>query len=348
MNTKSLLIGTVAAIALSGAANAAQFNGWYLGIEAGANWIEDTDVSLDTTTPTWFSFDTGWAGFGTVGYAWDNIRVELELGYRDNKLDAYGGEGGPLPLDGKFDEFSQMLNVVYDMSVMESWGVFVGVGAGGDFVSYEQNTSHSVDIHDDDWVFAWQALAGVNYHLTPNTAVFVGYRYFNAQEPAFSALDGATVHSDAYDTVHKHTATIGIRYALGGAPEPEAYVAPPPPPPPPPQQQVQAATEFIVFFGHNKSTLVPEALRVIAEAAATAKQHGAASISVVGHADRSGSDAHNSALSLRRGNVVKDALAAQGIPAGAISVSAKGENDPLVPTADGVREPQNRRVNINL
>ena len=54
------------------------------------------------------------------------------------------------------------------------------------------------------------------------------------------------------------------------------------------------------------------------------------------------------ALSLRRANTVKDALVRDGVPATAISVIGKGETQPLVPTADGVREPQNRRVEIVL
>ena len=54
------------------------------------------------------------------------------------------------------------------------------------------------------------------------------------------------------------------------------------------------------------------------------------------------------ALSIRRANAVKDALVRAGIPANQIAVIGKGESDPLVPTADGVREPQNRRVEILL
>ncbi|MDY0240902.1 MAG: OmpA family protein, partial [Rhodospirillaceae bacterium] len=59
-------------------------------------------------------------------------------------------------------------------------------------------------------------------------------------------------------------------------------------------------------------------------------------------------DAYNMALSLRRANAVKAELVKLGIPANEISVVGKGKADPLVPTADGVREPQNRRVQINL
>ena len=87
---------------------------------------------------------------------------------------------------------------------------------------------------------------------------------------------------------------------------------------------------------------------VVRQAAAAAKQYGSATITVVGHADRSGSTAYNEKLSLKRGNTVKNALVGEGVSAGAISVSGKGEGDPMVPTADGVREPQNRRVHINL
>ena len=52
------------------------------------------------------------------------------------------------------------------------------------------------------------------------------------------------------------------------------------------------------------------------------------------------------ALSLRRANSVKNELVRQGVPADAIAVIGKGESNPLVATGDGVREPQNRRVEI--
>ncbi|MFM9863227.1 MAG: OmpA family protein, partial [Micropepsaceae bacterium] len=122
----------------------------------------------------------------------------------------------------------------------------------------------------------------------------------------------------------------------------------PPPPPPPPMDPVAPPREFIVFFGHNKSNLTAEAQEVIRQAAAAAKQFGSATLTVIGHADRSGSPKYNQGLSQRRAGTVKGALVAEGIPGGSISTSAKGESDPMVPTADGVREPQNRRVHINL
>jgi outer membrane protein OmpA-like peptidoglycan-associated protein len=67
---------------------------------------------------------------------------------------------------------------------------------------------------------------------------------------------------------------------------------------------------------------------------------------VEGHADRSGPESYNLALSQRRAEAVAAALRARGVPGDAMSLQAFGETRPRVPTADGVREPQNRRVEI--
>ena len=120
--------------------------------------------------------------------------------------------------------------------------------------------------------------------------------------------------------------------------------APPPAPAPAPMPQ----KNFLVFFDFDRSNITADAQRVITEAAAAAKAGNVSRIQLTGHTDRSGSDQYNMALSLRRGEAVKQALIRQGIPAASIAVIGRGESQPLVPTADGVREPQNRRVEILL
>ncbi len=120
---------------------------------------------------------------------------------------------------------------------------------------------------------------------------------------------------------------------------------PPPPPPPPPQQPVQA-TSFMVFFDWDRSNLSTQAENSIAQAANAFKTTGNARVTATGHTDTSGAPAYNMALSLRRANTVKDSLVRNGVPASAISVIGKGETQLLVQTGDGVREPQNRRVEI--
>jgi OOP family OmpA-OmpF porin len=69
-------------------------------------------------------------------------------------------------------------------------------------------------------------------------------------------------------------------------------------------------------------------------------------IQVTGYADRSGSPGYNQRPSERRANSVANALTQMGVPRQQMAVSGRGENDNRVRTADGVREPQNRRVEI--
>ncbi len=108
------------------------------------------------------------------------------------------------------------------------------------------------------------------------------------------------------------------------------------------------APSFMVFFDWDQSNLSAQAQAIIRQAAAAYKAKGGAQITATGHTDRSGSETYNMALSLRRANAVKDALVSEGVKASDISVVGVGEAQPLVPTPDGVREAQNRRVQIVL
>ena len=119
-----------------------------------------------------------------------------------------------------------------------------------------------------------------------------------------------------------------------------------PPPPPPPPPPVAAPTSFMVFFDWDRSNLSQQAVQTIGQAAAAFKSRGSARVTATGHTDTSGPESYNMALSLRRANSVKAELVRQGVPADAIAVVGKGESQPLVATGDGVREPQNRRVEI--
>lgn len=119
-----------------------------------------------------------------------------------------------------------------------------------------------------------------------------------------------------------------------------AETPPPAPPSPPP------ARNFLVFFDFDKSTLTPRAVDIVKEAATVAKSSQNARVTCTGHTDTAGPANYNMALSLRRANSVKTALVAQGVAAEDISVVGRGEEALLVQTKDGVREPQNRRVEI--
>ena len=105
-------------------------------------------------------------------------------------------------------------------------------------------------------------------------------------------------------------------------------------------------TSYVVFFDWDRANLSAQALNTIKEAAAAFKTRGNARVTATGHTDTSGTEAYNMGLSLRRANAVKEALMGEGVAASAITVIGRGEQGLLVPTGDGVREPQNRRVEI--
>jgi hypothetical protein len=131
-------------------------------------------------------------------------------------------------------------------------------------------------------------------------------------------------------------------FLLGACDQPQQAVAPPPPPPPPPPQN------FMVFFDWDSTRLSDASLNVISQAATAFKSKGGARVTATGYTDTTGGDAYNMALSLRRANAVKDALVKEGVPPTAITVVGRGKTGLLVQTGDGVREPQNRRVEIAI
>lgn len=118
-------------------------------------------------------------------------------------------------------------------------------------------------------------------------------------------------------------------------------------PPPPPKPKPPPRT-FTVYFDTEKSDLDAEAISVAETAAEVVAESKPSIVSVVGHADRAGSEGYNMDLSERRANMVANALAKAGVAGGLLSISALGEHAPAVPTADGVAESGNRRAEIGL
>jgi outer membrane protein OmpA-like peptidoglycan-associated protein len=102
-----------------------------------------------------------------------------------------------------------------------------------------------------------------------------------------------------------------------------------------------------VFFDWDKSNLTPTATATLDNAVSQYANCGNARVMLAGHADKSGGTSYNVGLSQRRNTAVRGYLESRGIPGGVIATEAFGESKPLVDTADGVREAQNRRVEVS-
>jgi outer membrane protein OmpA-like peptidoglycan-associated protein len=326
-------------------AGAQSIPGFYVGVEGGANWLLDSTFTtnasviggtLSATSNT--QFNAGWAVGGMVGYDFVGPRVELEGLYRQNTgtisttLLGLGLGNGGLTVN----QTSVMANVYYDFMADQAFTPYVGAGAGVAFV----NTNVSqLNINNTSTQFAYQYMAGVGYKISPSLRLNLEGRYFGTTMPTFQG-NGTLLATPVYVSGSYPNNNISVMASLQfkfGAPTVAAA--------PPPVEQPQAPS-FMVFFDWDRSNLSAQALNTIKQAAGAYKTKGSARITATGHTDKSGPDSYNMALSLRRANTVKDALVREGVPATAISVIGKGETQPLVQTADGVREPQNRRVEI--
>ena len=127
-------------------------------------------------------------------------------------------------------------------------------------------------------------------------------------------------------------------------PEPEEKAEQPEPKPEPePEPEPQTVTFYFGFDSANVREAGEQKVDTILDAL---EANSDLQVSITGHADRAGPADYNRELSLKRAQNVRDALTAQGVPADAISVAARGESEPAVATEDGVREQDNRRVEV--
>ena len=124
---------------------------------------------------------------------------------------------------------------------------------------------------------------------------------------------------------------------------PPAQPAPPPPPPPPAQP-----SNYTVLFDFDSWTLKAEELTVITDAIKAARAGGQSHIVVVGHTDTMGTAVYNKRLSMRRANVVVEAMTDMGARRASINASGVGKSDLAVQTPDQTREAKNRRAVITL
>jgi len=333
---RALLAVTLLALPL--AARAQPVEGLYVGAGAGANWQQQTRVRLHTGPlpgPTLTdSFDTGVAALGSLGWGFGNgVRLEAEGSWRRNSV------GSGTGLSGAEQKYGAMANVLFDMDIGSPWVFpYLGAGAGAQWVNLTRDGASITQP-----AFAYQAIAGASLPIpwVVGLSATAEYRYLGVSvHRKFAPVAGVSAYAS---DDNNHAVLLGLRYAFNVTP-PAVPAAPPPVAAPAPT----AARSYLVFFDWDSAALNERARQILAEAARNTTRVQVTRIEVAGHADRSGAPAYNLALSRRRAEAVAAELVRLGVAKQAIDIQAFGDTRPLVPTAAGVREPQNRRVEIVL
>jgi OOP family OmpA-OmpF porin len=340
-------------------ASAQPVTGPYISVGAGIDYLQDQSYHglSAAVIGTNAKYNVGGIASGAVGYGFGNgLRLELQGDWTSEKFYAGGSN--------YIQQYHGFVNALYDLD-----GAFIGlpflspyVGVGGGygathFTSYYVSgvnaaggsyLVHSTGTNDN---FAVQGILGVAFNIqsVPGLALTAEYRFttmptnstYNAQFLDPSSSSRLRLKTDGE---YNHVGLFGIRYALfQPAPPAPAPAAPPPPPPP-----VQQARTYLVFFDWDRADLTARARQIVAEAAQASTHVQTTRIEVNGYTDLSGTAAYNQRLSVRRAQTVEAELVRDGVSQGEISIHGYGESNPLVPTAKGVREPQNRRVEIIL
>ncbi len=357
MLRNALLAATI--LALPAAAIAEPISGLYVGAGVGGDYMLDNNAKLTVGTGTATgkakSNVIGIAGAASVGYGLGNgLRIELEASGRDIRVKS-SGKGAVATGGGTLYTYGPMLNALYDLDLGSSVTPYVGVGGGYQFSQISGGSvsggGSSFGVKSDTkGSAAVQGILGVAYAIPGATGLAVTgeYRFLaTLGDTKFSGSTntGATGSLKLGNQYHNEI-LVGLRYAFGATPA--APMMAPTATPAATPAAVAPIRSYLVFFDWDKADLTARAQQIIADAAAASRTVSATKIDVAGHADKTGTAGYNQALSLRRANNVAAELVRLGVPKTAIAITAFGDTKPLVPTAAGVREPQNRRVEIVL
>ena len=381
MQLRSALLAATVLVAPV-AAQAQAITGLYIGAGVGANFMQDQSVTglrypsfpgqgrFAAFNGSNVQMDTGFVGVASVGYGLGNgLRFEIEGGYRTNDFDKATRGAGSVDAGGKEQKYTGMFNVLYDIdpSVFGFLPIpinpYVGVGAGYAWVQHSNarfrgaapGIASQLRTNDGDSAFAYQGIVGTAFPINavPGLSLTLEYRFlglgdtrvYNYQyAQGATAAQGGNVSTRArvrFEDDYNHSVMLGVRYAFNAAPPPVAAPVAPAP-------RAEAARTYLVFFDWDRANLTDRARQIIAEAAQATTRVQVTRIEVSGYTDTSGTARYNQGLSVRRAQAVAAELVRLGVPRSAITAQGFGETNPLVATGEGVREPQNRRVEIVL
>ncbi|HUA76632.1 MAG TPA: OmpA family protein [Acetobacteraceae bacterium] len=346
----ALLAATVMAAPVI--AQAQPVTGLYVGGGLGYNILSNEKIDANSslgTAQTHAKFNGGFVGLGSVGWGFGNgLRVEVEGDYYANQMT--GTTSSSIYLNGWEKKYGVMVNALYDFNLGLPVIPYIGAGVGYQWANWSHTTLYSLSpaitahISQTEGSFAYQGIVGAALPIAPmpGLALTAEYRFMGMPGTRNYSISGGTAGTGGTLKVvqdFNNSFLVGLRYNFG--------VAPPPPPPAPVAAPAPApARTYLVFFDWDRYDLTDRAKEIIAEAAQNSTKVQYTKIQVNGYTDTSGTPQYNMGLSIRRAESVKAQLITDGVPANAIAIMGYGETHLLVPTGPGVREPQNRRVEI--
>jgi OmpA-OmpF porin, OOP family len=290
-----------------------------------------------------------------VGYGIGNgFRFEIEGDFMRSDLQHLLGTPFPTASSGKVRTWGAMANALFDMDVGIPYVFpYLGLGAGyqwtklNNVASAEVGGPFTFGTSAQSGAFAWQAIVGASFPIpnVPGLSMTADYRFMDipgggkyggTEGPGFAPAE-LKLHNQFDNDV-----VIGVRYAFN-APAP---AAPPMAPAPVAAPTPAPARSYLVFFDWDKAYLTERAKSIIKEAADNSTHVSVTRIEVNGYTDTSGKPSYNQGLSVRRAQAVAGELVRDGVPQNVIAIEGFGDTHLLVATGPGVREPQNRRVEI--
>ena len=203
MNKKVILM--TACIFMMVCSSAAVAEPWYVGVNAAAVWLMDSDIKNGISGEA--SFDTGFGVGGAVGYDFGPARLEGEIEYRINDYDKAGlNSVGKANSGGSYKSLALMANGYYDFENASSFTPFIMAGIGGANIDTDSLTVGGLNIpSDSSWQFAYQVGAGVGWMFTNSWLLDISYRFFGTTDPEFG---------NAKMQYLNHNLLLGIRFSF--------------------------------------------------------------------------------------------------------------------------------------
>ena len=328
MQLRNILLAATL-VALPASLQAQPVTGVYVGAGVGVNQLLDMGVS--TAPGAKYTSSLGIVGLGRVGYGFGGgLRAELEGDFRTGGSKLKAASGATVGT-GTARTYGPMVNVLYDMDIGAGVYPYIGAGVGAQWMQISGGGTANSKV-----AAAAQGILGLALPIDKNLSL-------TAEARVLGWLGDAKFTGGNLRNPLNVSGLVGLRYAFG-----ETTMMSTTTPTPAPAPKAEEARTYLVFFDWDKSDLTARARQIIADAAGASQRLAVTRIEVAGHADKSGTATYNQALSMRRAQAVAAELVRLGVKQNAIAVTAFGDTKPLVPTAAGVREPQNRRVEIVL